>query len=227
MINGSSKKVGHDFDKIRQLLLIEEFKWGLSNEIKTYLSEQKVDTLDSAAWLADDYSLTHKVIFVSKPFSQHYSSDKKLFHLYGDTIKSQSGTPSTSRASNQAPNNSADQKTLYDFFCNYCKKNGHFRSDCRALQKSHLKESIKPTGLTSNRSSSHKSSVKNNVVVEVTKSQPDSVMEIYESYISEGMISFMDDSTKPIRIKILKDTGASQSIVLADVLPFSEKTFEY
>ena len=26
---------------IRQLLLIEEFKWGLSNEIKTYLSEQK------------------------------------------------------------------------------------------------------------------------------------------------------------------------------------------
>ena len=36
----SSKKVGHDFDKIRQLLLIEEFKWGLSNEIKIYLSEQ-------------------------------------------------------------------------------------------------------------------------------------------------------------------------------------------
>ena len=50
------EKVGQDFDKIRQLLLIEEFKWGLSNEIKTYLSEQKVDTLDNAAWLADDYS---------------------------------------------------------------------------------------------------------------------------------------------------------------------------
>ena len=75
----SSKKVDHDFDKIRQLLLIEEFKWGLSNEIKTYLSEQKVDTLDNAAWLADDYSLTHKVTFVSKPHSQQYSSDKKLF----------------------------------------------------------------------------------------------------------------------------------------------------
>ena len=42
----------------------------MSNEIKTYLSEQKVDTLDNAAWLADDYSLTHKVIFVSKPHSQ-------------------------------------------------------------------------------------------------------------------------------------------------------------
>ena len=38
-------------------------------------------------------------------------------------------------------------------------------------------------------------------------------------------MSFMDDSTKPIRIKILRDTGASQSIILADVLPFSEKTY--
>ena len=50
-------------------------------------------------------------------------------------------------------------------------------------------------------------------------------MEIYELFISEGMISFMNDSTKLIRIKILRDTGASQSIVLADVLPFSEKTY--
>ena len=50
-------------------------------------------------------------------------------------------------------------------------------------------------------------------------------MEIYEPFISEGMVSFMDDSTKPIRIKILRDRGASQSIILANVLPFSEKTY--
>ena len=92
---------------------------------------------------------------------------------------SQSGTPSTSCARNQASNKSADQKTYYDVFCNFCNKNGR-RSDCRALRKPQLKESIKPMGLTSNRPSSHKSSVKNNVVVEVTKLQPDSVMEIYE-----------------------------------------------
>ena len=93
---------------------------------------------------------------------------------------------------------------MYDVFCNFYKKNGHLKSDCLALQKPQLKESIKPTGLTSNRPFSHKSSAKNNVVVEVTKSQPDSVMEVYEPFISEGMISFMDDSTKPIRIKILE-----------------------
>ena len=112
----SSKKVGQDFDKIRQLLLIEEFKWGLSNEIKTYLSEQKVETLENAAWLADDYSLTHKVTFVSKPHSQQYAADKQLFQSYGNTIKYQSGTPGTSSARNPASNKSADQKTYYDVF---------------------------------------------------------------------------------------------------------------
>ena len=96
--------------------MIEEFKWGLSNEIKTYLSEQKVDTLDNAAWLADDYSLTHKVTFVSKPHSQLYSSDKKFFQSYGNAIKSQSGTPSTSHARNQTSNKSADQKHIMMFF---------------------------------------------------------------------------------------------------------------
>ena len=43
--------------------------------------------------------------------------------------------------------------------------------------------------------------------------------------MSEGMISLMGDSTKPIPFKILRDTGASQSIIMADVLPFSEKTY--
>ena len=95
-------------------------------------SEQKIDTLDKAAWLADDNSITHKVTFVSKPHSQQYAADKQLFQSYGNTIKSQSDTPSASRARNQASNNSADQKTYYDVFCNFCKKNGHRRSDCRA-----------------------------------------------------------------------------------------------
>ena len=43
--------------------------------------------------------------------------------------------------------------------------------------------------------------------------------------MSEGMISLIGDSTKPIHIKILRYTGASQSIILADVLRFSEKTY--
>ena len=50
-------------------------------------------------------------------------------------------------------------------------------------------------------------------------------MEIYEPFMSEGIISLVGDLTKPIPIKILRDTSASQSIILPEVLPFSEKTY--
>ena len=62
-------------------------------------------------------------------------------------------------------------------------------------------------------------------LLRLQKSQPDSIMEIYEPFISDGMVSFIGDSTKPIHNKILRDTGASKIIILADVLPFSEKTY--
>ena len=35
---------------------------------KAFLDEKEVETLDLAARLADDYSLTHKTSFVNKPF---------------------------------------------------------------------------------------------------------------------------------------------------------------
>ena len=39
-----------------------------------------------------------------------------------------------------------------------------------------------------------------------------------------GFVSLSGDNCPPIPIKILRDTGASQSLILADILPFSEKT---
>jgi len=52
----SSKEIDNNFDKLRQLLLIEEFKKRLPSEVKTYLDEKKAETMSQA----DDYMLTHK-----------------------------------------------------------------------------------------------------------------------------------------------------------------------
>ena len=52
-----------DFEKLRQLILVEEFKACMPTSIKTYIDEQKVTTLHQAAVLADDYSLTHRNAF--------------------------------------------------------------------------------------------------------------------------------------------------------------------
>ena len=64
----SSKKVGSDHAKLRQLLLVEEFKRCINSDVKSFLDEKEVETLDLAARLADDYSLTHKASFLNKPF---------------------------------------------------------------------------------------------------------------------------------------------------------------
>ena len=62
----SSKKIGSDHEKLRQLMLVEEFKRCINSDIKSYLDEKQVETLEAAARLADDYALTHKVSFISK-----------------------------------------------------------------------------------------------------------------------------------------------------------------
>ena len=70
----SSKKVGSDHEKLRQLMLVEEFKWCINSDVRAFLNEKEVENLDVAARLADDYSLTHKTSFVNKPFPGNHST---------------------------------------------------------------------------------------------------------------------------------------------------------
>ena len=60
------RKKGSDYPKLRQVMLVEEFKRCKNSDVKSFLDEQEVETLEKAARLADDYTLTHKVSFVSK-----------------------------------------------------------------------------------------------------------------------------------------------------------------
>ena len=83
------------------------------------------------------------------------------------------------------------------------------------------KDEAKPTGLTTPRPRPQ-SSIKTNTIDIVTK--PKSTMEIFEPFMLDGFVSLSGDNCPPTPIKILRDTGASQSLILADILPFSEKT---
>ena len=44
-----SKDIGSEFDKLRQLILIEEFKRCVPNDIKSYIDEQNVKSMQEAA----------------------------------------------------------------------------------------------------------------------------------------------------------------------------------
>ena len=41
-------------------MILEEFKNSVYPEVKTCINEQKAETLDRAARMADDYTLLHK-----------------------------------------------------------------------------------------------------------------------------------------------------------------------
>ena len=59
----NSREMGTDFEKLRQVILIEEFKRCVCDDIKTYLDEHKVENFAKAAAYVDDYAVTHKSTF--------------------------------------------------------------------------------------------------------------------------------------------------------------------
>ena len=213
-----SKKIDQNYDKLRQLVLVEEFKRCIQSDVKTFLDEKQVENLEEAARLADDYYLTHKVFFIAKPKPTSSHPQNKFMSGNSSGMPSQSNTPklnSTSETKSQYP--------LSRLTCNYCKKPGHLVSECLKLKRKLESDEAKPTGLTT-LSPRPQSSNKTNTTDIVTKPKSDSTMEIFEPFMLNGFVSLSGDNCPPTPIKILRDTGASQSLILADILPFSEKT---
>ena len=68
------------------------------------------------------------------------------------------------------------------------------------------------------------SCVKDQTTVQAKETETDSVMEIYEPFLSDGSVSLNSAFAQSTPITIFRDIGASQSLILADTLPCSEKT---
>ena len=219
----SSKTIGSNHEKLRQLMLVEEFKRCINSDIKSFLDEKQVETLEAAARLADDYALTHKVSFINKS----NPSRRPFFPQSGSKHSPSNPSGNYSQTFTPKPKSSGenkDQNPLSQPICNYCKRTGHIISECLHLKrKKEKQEGLKPTGLTSLRSKPQ-SCVKEEDPIQTERPETDSVMEIYEPFLSDGFVSLNSDYAQSTPIKILRDTGASQSLILADTLPFSEKT---
>ena len=213
----SSKKIGSDYPKLRQLMLVEEFKRCINSDVKSFLDEKEVETLEKAARLADDYTLTHKVSFVSK------ANPRKAFYPpsgHKPSPSLQSGNSNQNAPKLKPPGEIKGHNPLSQPICNYCKQSGHIVSDCPVLKRKREKqEGPKPTGLTSLKLTPQ-SCVKDQAPVQAKVPETDSVMEIYEPFLSDGFVSLNSDFAQSTPITILRDTGASQSLNLADTLPF-------
>ena len=74
-----SKEIGQDFKKLKQMVLLEVFKDKVRPDIRSHLDEQKVEELEKAAVMADDYALTNKMS------SESGNPQQKRYHGSGNT----------------------------------------------------------------------------------------------------------------------------------------------
>ncbi|VDI40765.1 Hypothetical predicted protein [Mytilus galloprovincialis] len=94
--------------------------------------------------------------------------------------------------------------------CAYCKKNGHLMADCFRLQKKNERDN-KPK--SSACTTPYITNTLECPASQAFKSSFSDSMEEYKPFMSDGFVSIVDDTTlQPI--KILRDIGASQSLLL-------------
>ena len=53
-------------------MLVEEFKRCINSDVKSFLDEKEVETLEKAARLAHDYTLTHKVSLLARQILENH-----------------------------------------------------------------------------------------------------------------------------------------------------------
>ena len=196
----NSREVGTDFEKLRQVILIEEFKRCVRDDIKTYLDEQKVENLAKAAAYADDYALTHKSTFNK---NKSFGPAKKSYPEIGK--KSENVAPEKSSDKGQTSNQtmSKDRKPRsFAPVCHYCKKPGHVMSDCWLLKKRREKEAM-PNAFVSSKSNWRSNPNRAESSIGLDKSEI--IREEFKPFVSEGFVS-LESSSSQVPIKILRDT---------------------
>ncbi|XP_059839413.1 uncharacterized protein LOC132401309 [Hypanus sabinus] len=193
----ASKEVEEDYLKLRQLMMIEEFKECVPGEIRTYLEEKEVETLSAAARLADAFALTHKIkFFPSKGYQKSYWDNPPS--NTGNKAGKEEGKPTKDKFSS--------------FTCYYCRKSGHVASNCLIRKKEIGKEKGKTPDACA-------------PAAETTRRKVGSgrVQEGIEWFIIKGFVSVKEGSPL-VPVRIWRDSVDFQSLMLSDVLEFGNET---
>ena len=248
----------------------------IRNSVTGVLDEQKVEELEKAAVMADDYALTHKMS------SKSGNPQQKRYHGSGNRENISRNMDDRKRQGKSIENVGLVSKVepLKPISCGHCGKPGHIITNCWKLggktpcehcgrfnhksddcriTKNKLQKEVKPTGLISlkglkvspfNESENSKGvkvkplidrnhfveknkgikviplhNDKSCIEDEISPNTELDYMENYKPFISEGVVSLVGDKSSSQKVKILRDTGATQSLMLDSVLPLTENSF--
>ncbi|XP_041461220.1 uncharacterized protein LOC121412474 [Lytechinus variegatus] len=187
----------NSFESLKELMLTEELKRSVSHELRQYLEERDVMNVQRSAVLLDEYVLTHKVVDRSKPQGKVNQSVGKKDYSWQDESQGSNNTVKSGNRQKPVPGP-----------CYYCKQEGHRMSECSKLKKKREKEGFGERKVVPNALASVN---RENRAVSVG----------YKPFVTEGFVS-LSGSSEEVPIRILRDTGATQTLLLANVLPFSE-----
>ena len=172
-----SKRIDRDAEKLRQLILAEEFLNCVPEEVRVHLSERKTDVTYEMAALADEYILTHR------------KTKEKTFT--GNRVKFKA------ELRPKEENRRTFQSSSRTVVCYKCGKAGHIAIRCQLGKgpERNQTQPRKPQGAVT--------------TARVNKS--------YRPWTKKGMIRGPHGG--PVEVSILRDTGASQSLLLRSKLP--------
>ena len=195
-----------DYEKFRQIILIEEFLKDLPEKLKIFLNEKKASTVHQLAKMADEYAVTHKG-------NRERESEPQ-------PVLSQRSPHSSSRngSSNQCRSKTLGEEERVNFErprfqrerrndpprCFRCREIGHISAQCPIWRDARAVRSMPmKTAGTVVRAGYNKS---------------------FQPYVSDGQIANVDD-TGTRKINVLRDTGATQTLIERKMLPRGRNSY--
>ena len=182
----SSKNTIEECDKLKQLILMEEFMNCVPDEVKVYLNERKLETTNEMAVTADILLPIRK----REEQVMRQIGTKSGQSPHGDIWGNNRGIKETQPSNDERPLMRKENRLMV---CYLCGKPGHMVSQCQSGK-----------GPRTNRIPMSKPQR----VVRTNK-----IEEIYRPFVSWGFI-WDPKWNQEIGINILRDTGATHSLIL-------------
>lgn len=178
------------FEELQELVLLEDFKTCVPENVVVHLNEQNVTKLSDAAVLADEFALTHRTLFSSVHQSKTSLATESRVQdaLRVNVSKTSGGGKSSSKITDRR-------------VCFYCLDPGHMIVDCKAWKQKAT--NIKPKGVAFVQS-----------VPDLLAADTSS----YGPFLLKAYVSLAGDSVDK-SVQVLKDTGSAQSFVLGFFCP--------
>lgn len=213
-----SQKV-RSFDQLKELVLLEEFKNCVPISVATYLNEQRVSSLASAAVLADEYILTHRGSHLNRNSTEHDKNNwsRNKWRSPGSDAAFSVSSP-LSPPSRCDPSSSSISKKP-EVICFFCRKPGHKINECSLYKKGKSAKSIGLINIVP-------------VCPPVSTKPPCSGVQFspgectsseYSPFLATGLVS-LTSSDGSVPVCVFRDTGAAQSFILHGILPLSPQT---